>query len=195
MSIKFRRDGAVFPTEVKDGKLRIFIGSQFREIPLKFLKDDFPYDVTAYQQCNIMCYLENDSKIIVMRYNGTVTIYTKDRVVIGFTKFNPKDLYTQTNHIPVGVCAYNSGRKVETLYYCTLYRFKDEHDEYALEDLGSLEPYIFKVSENPKYAMDVSAGDRTNPRHRLIDNMYYAGNDEGYPIIGSLVKATKVIPV
>lgn len=34
MSFKFRRDGAVFPTEVKNGELMIHVGSQIVKVPL-----------------------------------------------------------------------------------------------------------------------------------------------------------------
>jgi hypothetical protein len=93
MSLKFRRDGAVFPTEVRSGELIIHMGTLKVNIPFKFLKEDFGYDNTEFSLSNIMCYLRNDKHTIIMRFDGTVTLFNEDNVVVGFTKFDLNDIY------------------------------------------------------------------------------------------------------
>ena len=82
MSFKFRRDGAVFPTEVTNGCLVIKLGSTDVSVPFPFLKRDFKYDNTEFPMSNIMVYLKDDEGTIIMRFDGTATIYNKDNTVI-----------------------------------------------------------------------------------------------------------------
>jgi len=188
MSIKFRHDGAVFPTEVKDGNLIIHMGDNKVEISFKFLKRDFNYDATYFPTCNIMCYLADNEGYIIMRFDGSVTIFNKDNIVTGFTSFNIQDIYDKTIYLPIG--AVKQGKDI-TKYHrlCTLYGTKDGSN-LCLECIGDPEPIFITLDENPLYVRDIAKGNRYFPRLKKIATNVYGDVDDDYIIHGSPIKNT-----
>lgn len=193
MSIKFRRDGAVFPTEVKNGELIIYMGPLTIRNKFKFLVDDFEYDNTDFPMSNIMCYLRNDDVTVIMRYDGTVTKFNNDMVVIGFSKFDKAEIYKHTLYFPVG-CVGTLGVKWERKGItnhnkCTIYTIPDS-GVYFLECIGDPEAIVWYPKDNPDFTADVMKGTRLFPRLiKTATNMYE--DDTGrYTVIGTPIKIT-----
>lgn len=192
MSFKFRRDGAVFPTEVKNGELMIHVGSQIVKVPFKFLVEDFEYDNTEFPMCNVMCYLKNSSGIVVMRFDGTVTKFDSDMNVIGFSKFDKEFIYSKTVYIPVGIVGHGNAVEIKQHTLCTIYSVPDA-DTYVLECVGDPEPIEFKPSDNPMFVEDILKGNRYYPRLIKESTNFYKEDDGRYSIIGRAIKTTGYI--
>ena len=195
MSIKFRHDGSVFPTEVKEGNLIIYVGTQTISIPFKFLKDDFKKDNTRFPMSNIMCYLENETKIIVMRFDGTVTVYTPDLEVIGFTKFDKELIYQHTFYLGVGLVGKGISKgKTASHVECTIYSLHESR-EFILEVAGDYEHVIFYPDDNPEFVDDILRGTRFYPRLEKIGTNLYAEVSGRYQIVGYPVKTDRDVMI
>ena len=195
MSIKFRNDGSCFPTEVKNGNLIIYIGTRTVSIPFNFLKEDFPKDNIRFPMSNIMCYLENDTKIIVMRFDGTVTAYTHDLEVIGFTKFDSSLIYQHIFSLNVGIVGVNISKGKTTNHVeCTIYSMH-ETGEFIFEVAGDLEHIVFRPEDNPEFVDDILHGTRYYPRlEKTAPNVYTEDNGR-YILKGYPVKTDKIVNV
>lgn len=191
MSIKFRHDGSVFPTEVKNGNLIIYVGTRTISIPFNFLKEDFPIDNTRFPMSNIMCYLDNGSKKIVMRFDGTVTAYTPDLEVVGFTKFDKEDIYQHTVHLGVGIVGNGISKgKTKSHLECTIYSLH-ESGEFIFEVAGDSEHIVFYPDDNPLFVDDILHGTRFYPRLEKIASNTYMEDGGRYKIIGNPVRTAK----
>lgn len=192
MSFKFRRDGAVFPTEVKNGELIIHVGSQIVKVPFKFLVEDFEYDNTEFPMCNVMCYLKNSTGIVVMRFDGTVTKFDSDMNVIGFSKFDKESIYSKTVYIPVGIVGHGNVVEIKQHTLCTIYSVPDA-DTYVLECVGDPEPIEFKPADNPMFVEDILKGNRYYPRLIKESTNSYKEDEGRYSIVGRAIKTTGYI--
>jgi hypothetical protein len=194
MSFKFRRDGAVFPTEVKNGGLIIHMGSNKVKVRFKFLKEDYEYDNTDYSMCNIMCYLKNETGTTIMRFDGTVTRFDADMNVIGFTKFSKDDIYSKIQHLPVGLVVNYEYTKIKDQMSCTVYTVPDSN-VYILECAMDPEPIEFNPVDNPLFVDDIAKGNRYSPRLvKEAPNVYIEENGK-YRIIGNPIHTTGYIEV
>lgn len=188
MSIKFRRDGSVFPTEVRDGKLIIHFNEKSIGIPFKFLKEDFDFDNRDFPLSNVMVYLENKEHILVMRFDGTVTIMNKDLTVVGFNKFDRKVIYDRMIYLPVGtVIVWNE--RIRRLLNCYVYKVK-EIGTWVLTCSEDPEPIVFKPEENPLFCDDIIKGIRIRPGLVKIGKNEYADDEGKYVVIGNPIKIT-----
>lgn len=176
MAFRFSRDGASFPCYAENGELVIEVGDDLLRIPIGFIKEDYPYDYTDFSTSNIMCYMENDEYSLVMRFDGTITKYTKDDVVIGFTKFDREELiYSKMIYLPVGAFRYPDK---DTLYKCSVYHVKNGNGRWVLTISGSRKLHIFNPNENPKLVFEILQGNRYYPgltydlEGRLCDDTY-----------------------
>ena len=189
MSIKFRRDGAVFPTSVSNGNLNIHMGTNIISIPFKFLTKEFEYDSTAFPISNIMCFLRNKEETIIMRFDGTVTKFNNDNVVIGFTKFDRQDIYDKTNYFPFGVIGTTIDWS-KRHFDCSFYTIKGDK-EYIYFDSGiDFEPMQLKMSENDLLIGDIMQGVRVLPRLKKVGAHWYSDDDDRYTINGTVLKTT-----
>lgn len=200
MSIKLRRDGATFPTEVKDGSLIIHLGDYRISIDFKFLKEDFEYDNTEFPMCNVMCYLNNGNHIIIMRFDGTVTIYTQDYTVIGFTKFDKQLIYNNTTYLPVGTVLHlNKVGEVVGHTLSTIYSIKNIDDSkeqcLILECIGDPEPIVFYAKDNPKFCDEILHGTRHFPRLIKRSVNLYADDSNSYIVNGRAIKTTGLVSI
>lgn len=194
MSLKFRRDGAVFPTEVKDGTLYVRLG--FIDLPFKFpfLNKDYPYDSTDFPMSNIMVYLKNSDETIIMRFDGTVTKYNKDNIVIGFTKFNVDDLYQYTNVLKYGIVAHMKNGKTDYQSKCNIYLIND--CEYIiLECIGDQEPIVLDPKQNPIFMEELVRGNRYFPRLVNVQSNVYADDGRRYVLVGTPIRNTGFIKI
>ena len=189
MSFKFRRDGAVFPTEVTNGCLVIKLGSTDVSVPFPFLKRDFKYDNTEFPMSNIMVYLKYDEGTIIMRFDGTATIYNKDNTVIGFSKFDKESIYQHTAYIPHGIVSVVKDGKIKYQMKCTIYS-AGYPDEMFLESVIDSEPIMFKPSENPEFCKAIANGNRYSPRLVQVASNCYEDQENGYSIIGTPLRTT-----
>ena len=193
MSIKFRRDGSVFPTEVTNGVLRIFMGATVIEHPLKLLTEDYPYDNTWFEMSNIMCYLNNGDTIIVLRFDGTATKLTQDYKVIGFMKFDYKDIYQHLVYLPVGCTIDTIGTDRITLQ-CSIYNVINQ-SSYVLECIGDPEPIAFNPMDNPKFSDEIVHGTRYFPSLVKVGENHYVEDSGKYEVIGKPLKITSAITI
>lgn len=191
MSIKFRADGAVFPTTVRDGNLIIHMGDVEVATPFKFLTEDFMYDNIDFPMCNVMCFLKNANRSIVMRFDGTVTSFDKDMTVTGFCKFDKEDIYSKIQHIPVGIVGHGKS-KIDTHTKCTIYPIPDTK-LFILECVGDPEPIIFSPDDNPLFVKDILSGNRYYPRLVKDSTNLYREDDGRYYITGRAIKTTGFI--
>ena len=185
MSIKFRRDGAVFPTAVENGNLLVYMGQEVITVSLPFLSENHPYDNSYFPVSNIMCYLNNGNEIIVMRFDESVTKFTQDYTVTGFTKFSIQSVRERIVMLPVG-CVLSGPSGDRTASQCSVYVVKDTNCT-ILECVGDPEPIVFDVKKNPDFSDELMRGTRTFPslikrgaNDYVEDQMRYAV--EGYPI-------------
>lgn len=188
MSLKFRRDGAVFPTEVKDGKLIIHFNESSISIPFKFLKEDFDFDNRDFPMSNVMAYLENAEHILVMRFDGTVTIMNKDLTVVGFNKFDRKIIYDRMLYLPVGTVLV-WGDNIKRLLNCYVYKAK-ETGTWILTCSEDPEPIVFIPEENPLFCEDIIKGIRIRPGLIKTGKNEYADDEGKYTVIGTPIKVT-----
>ena len=188
MSLKFRRDGAVFPTEVKDGNLIIHFNESSISIPFKFLKEDFDFDNRNFPMSNVMAYLENSEHILVMRFDGTVTIMNKDLTVVGFNKFDRKIIYDRMLYLPVGTVLV-WGDNIRRLLNCYVYKAK-ETGTWILTCSEDPEPIVFIPEENPLFCEDIIKGIRIRPGLIKIGKNEYADDEGKYTVIGTPIRVT-----
>lgn len=193
MSIKFRRDGAVFPTEVKNGSLIVHLGENQFEHTMKLLSEDFPYDNTYFPMSNIMAYLSNDEYIVILRFDGTATKLTKDYKVIGFVKFDYHDIYEHIVYLPVG-CTVSGppGDRVATP--CSVYSIPDS-GSYVLECIGDPEPIVFDPMMNPMFSSEIVHGTRYFPTLVQTGANKYTEDCGKYEVIGTPLKITQSIEI
>lgn len=175
MAFKFSRKGAPFPVEAKNGELLIHIGDDILRMPYGFIKEDYPLEYSWYTASNIMCYLNNGNTILVMRFDGSVTKYTQDLTVIGFSSFKVDDIYDKVTYLPIG--SFIEGPK-SPLEPCAIYRLKESDGRYTLTILGRPALYKFWPQDNPKYISDIMQGVRQFPgltfdvNGKLCDDRY-----------------------
>lgn len=192
MSIKFRSDGAVFPTQVENGILRIGNDLLHLDVEVPYIKGTYKYDCTDFPISNIMCYLKNDETTICLRFDGTKTLYrTWDKMVIGFGKYDYDGLISQIQRVPLGMARREgknpSGNFVPYNVETTIYKFGADSPYFALECLEDPEPILFIPQENPQYFEAVIRGNRNSPYlEQYGENLYreYRGSFEihGVPI-------------
>lgn len=160
MAFRFSRDGASFPCEARNGELIIQVADDFLRIPIGFIKEDYPVDYTDFSTSNIMCYLENDMYSLVMRFDGTITKYTKDDVVIGFCKFDIEQIYSKMIYLPVGAFTYPGE---ERLLKCSVYHMKEGSQRWVLTISGNRKLHIFDPAENQQLTFEILQGNRNFP--------------------------------
>lgn len=197
MSFKFRRDGAIFLTEVKDGTLYIHVGSNVVGIPFKFLKEDYPLDSTEYPMCNVMCYLDNGNTKTVMRFDGTVTKYNSDGIVIGFSKFNLDDIYQYTSHWAIGSLAhYKEEDRISHYTACTIYSVNNATvREFILECIGDPVPLIVNPEKNVKFCEEIMKGTKHFPILKNLGPHLYADNEGMYTVHATYYELSKSIMI
>lgn len=188
MSIKFKPDGAVFPTKVKDGKLIIVMGSNELAIPFPFLKDFGDYDNTNFPMSTIMAFLPCETCTVVMRFDGTVTTYLNGDTIYGFTRFNLQDILGEISILEYGSVVERRSR-IEKLIPCTVYGIRDS-EEFYFECIDDPEPIAFNCHDNLQFIKDLQKGARTLPKlEKVGDNLYQQLNGE-YIINGKPIPIT-----
>ena len=76
---------------ISDGNLIIYIGDKEYKIPVKSLgKLHIGRQCNAYSNDEIMVVLHGEARSVVLRYDGTGTLYTGDNVFVRALSFNPK---------------------------------------------------------------------------------------------------------
>lgn len=187
MSFKFCPEGACVPTEVKNGNLILWFDDKSMSMPFGFLKDDFEFNNIGFQMSNIMCYLKREDKVVVMRFDGTVTTYNKDMTVIGFSTFDPSNMFSEISRMQIGSVAY--GKFMSRLDKCNIYMLPDG-DTMMFERCGDIEPIVFSAEKNPKYVSDLAKGTHISPRLIKHDENEYYHDREQYMIEGTPLKLT-----
>lgn len=195
MSLKLRYNGSVFPTEVHGHTLTIYAGTHSVSVDLPFLNGDFPIDNTKFPVSNIMGYFENDSEIVVMRFDGTATKYTKNLEVIGFTSFDKDIIYDNFVHMQVGCVGKGISKgKTEMHLLTVLYKLHDV-DELIFEAPGDFEHIVIKPEENPEYLNDCLKGTEFFPRLEMVGDNLYREDGGRYYIKGYPVKAGRYVVI
>lgn len=154
MGCRLTEGGAIFPVEVKDGDLKIWVGSRYVSYHSKSFKIDFPKNTIAFPSSTIFAYLRNPSHQMVLRYDGTWSLYLKDNTLVGYGDFDLESIMSRLKYFSAGIYVYpGSGpvdsqdkwvaRKTSFIYI--------EDDEYVLQVLDKNESFIIKPAECPEY--------------------------------------------
>lgn len=160
MAFRFSRDGALFPCEARNGELVIHVADDLLRIPVGFIKEDYPLEYSDFSTSNIMCYMENEQYSVVMRFDGTITKYTKEDVVIGFGKFNLQDIYDKMLYLPVGAFRYPGADRI---LKCSVYRVKEGTQRWVLTISGNPRLHIFDPALNKQLTFELMQGNRNFP--------------------------------
>lgn len=172
MSIKLRRDGPTYPTSVSSGVLTVYMGLGSFDVKLPFPTTDHGYCNKYFPVSNIMCYLENDEEIIVIRFDGTVTKFNHDYEVTGFTKMDVRLFYTDIVTLPVG-CVVETNGPYRKLHSCSIRILRNE-DICTFECTNDPEPLSFRVVDNPEFAAELAKGTQFFPSLiRVEKNVYH----------------------
>lgn len=193
MSIKFRKDGPTYPTSVSDGKLVVYMGTGSFVMNFDFLKSTHEQSNVYFPMCNIMAYLENDIEIIVMRFDGTVTKYTKDYEVIGFSKFDVKSIYSNLITLPVG-CVFTGVQGDRQAHTCSIRMLKDT-EVCVFECSNDPEPLQFIADRNPKFCEEIVKGNRIFPALVKVGPNQYADEREAYSIESTPIHITGTVDI
>ena len=191
MSFKYHMFGAIFPTEVRDGKLRIYIDNEYLEFAYPFLKEDYDYDTTLFGPSNIMVYLNNGKTQLVMRYDGTVALFDMDNVLCGFTHFNVDEISNSIKVVEKGSyqttkTRYNWDYWASCLYSAMrLYTF--DNQVYMLEASEVPVGMIIRPEDNLEYFADLLLGTEQHPVFKEPEDPMdpvYIESEEKYTIKG-----------
>lgn len=88
MSAKLVPGGQTFPTSLQDGKLTIHTGIKDIVIPLDWFPEPVPVSNVNYSSDKISVYLVSDNYILIVRFNGTASVYTKDKILVESREFS-----------------------------------------------------------------------------------------------------------
>lgn len=164
MAIKLHPDGCTFPTKVVNGELIITLGYDEVAIPFNFLKEDYPYDDSSFAPSGIMCYLNNGNNTIVMRFDGTVTKYTNNNIVIGFFKFDPKVFADYIVTLSNGCYLHTVNINRPMISPCTIWvDFPRQSKNMVLEFLLHYVYVKLHMEDNKLFVEDVSMNLRMTP--------------------------------
>lgn len=188
MSIKFRKDGATFPTSVKDGVLTIHMGNAKINIDVPFIKRDCAYENNCFPVSNVMCFLDGGDEKYVLRFDGTVTKFTADLCVIGFLKIDIKLIYQNIATLPYGCVKIGEDRD-SMVQPCTVYIVKGTECT-VLECMSDPEPICFKASENQGFISELVKGTRYFPVIVSTGPNSYSEDKGSYDIVGYPLKIT-----
>lgn len=188
MSIRFRMDGAFFPTEVKNGELIIYVGQDLVKVPFKFLTEEYGFDNTQIPINGIMCYIKSSDGVVIMRFDGTVTKFNRDNVVVGFSKFDPKVILDKLLIMNVG-CARDATTNIRELRECTVYHAVDG-TSWLLEVVDDVEAIEFNPNHNDGYIADLMKGTRFDPILIKQGPHTYVESNGNYTVIGKPILTT-----
>lgn len=183
MSIKFRKDCPVYPTSAKDEILTIHFGTGIMEMPFPFSDEEFPMSCEYFAPSGIMCYLNNGNTKVVMRFDGSVTKFNKDNVVIGMGKFDRQNIYSKLVTLPVG-CVFTGTQGNRQAHDCYIRILKDS-DICMFECTNDPSPIQFDATANPQFCSEVARGTRIFPALIKLDEHRYADEQLAYEIIGN----------
>ena len=188
MSLKFRKDGPTYPTEVKDGSLIVYMGTGSFSVKFPFLLADHLLSNISFPMSNIMVYLDNGEEIIVMRFDGTVTKYNQNLEVVGFSKFDKNELYEHVTTLPVG-CVF-SGVSGDRQAHQSCVRILKGTDVCTFECTNDPEALQFDAAANPKFCEELVRGNKIFPALIKTGDNQYADDKGEYTIVSTPIKVT-----
>lgn len=193
MSIKFRKDGPTYPTSVCDGVLSVYMGTDCFTVEYPFLTCDHNISNNWFPMCNIMVYLENDTEIIVMRFDGTVTKFNKSKEVVGFSKFDTRSIYKNIITLPVG-CVFSGVQGQRQAHSCSIRMLKNTR-VCTLECSNDPEPIQFVAEENPQFCTELAKGTKIFPALIKVDKNLYADEQMAYVIKSTPIPITGEVDI
>lgn len=150
MSAKLVVGGSTFPTECIKGDLSIFIGEDTYHIELPFIAGQvFPKSNAYFTSDKIFVYLKNDKFQVVLRWDGTATVYTLDNTVVLIKRFELPDFFN--NYKMWERCSVRDSNK-ENYYKVDLIN-KDEHYWIDCGYIGEM--YHLQIQENKEFYQDL----------------------------------------
>ena len=188
MAIKFRKDGPTYPTEVKDGKLIVHLGTGSFAEEFPFLLTDHQTSNVSFPMSNIMVYLQNDVEIIIMRFDGTVTKFNLDREIVGFSKFDKDKLYKHIITLPVG-CVFSGVSGDRQAHQCCVRILKDT-EVSTFECMNDPEPLQFEATANPKFCDELVRGNKIFPALIKTGDNQYSEDKGAYDLVATPIKVT-----
>lgn len=183
----------MFPTSVENNVLTIHMGDTKYEVKLPFPIGDYQYDNSWFPVSNIMCYLDNGEEIVVMRFDETVTKFTKDYEVIGFSKFKMSSIKEGITTLPVG-CEWVGDRDRRQAYQCTVY-IVNGTECTLFESTHSEVPILFKTKENPGFVDELMRGTRYFPALVSDGRNHYTEDTGKYELIGIPINVTGYVVI
>lgn len=189
MSFKFSRTGPTYPTEVKGDELHVCMCGGYLSLKFGWLLHDYPYQNIWFPTSNIMAYLVSDEDIVVMRFDGTVTKFTHNYEVIGFDKFDPKEIMHNIITLPVG-SVYDGEYVTEYAGHRCAIRFWKHAKLACFECTRDPEPFEFSVEDNPEFIQDILKGNELYPALVSNNRGQYTDVNGKYTLVGNLLDLT-----
>lgn len=190
MSAKVALNSHVFPTSAKDGILYIHVGYNYIEIPIPY-NYEFPYDNKHDIHGDIMCYLSNKDYKLIIRFNGSVTLYTSENVVIGMKNIEIPNFESLLNIWSLGAVMHEIGQDAP-LDGCTLYSLiNGDHLEIVMAYEGLSGFVIIPKEGNAEFYKDLLYQLPFYPTLLRQDNQYFKYSAEknllDYSIVHEIV--------
>lgn len=180
MSIKFIKDGPTYPTSAGDGQFTVYMGTGQFTVECGLFKSRHEISNLSFPMCSIMAYFENDEEIIVMRFDGTVSKYNKEKELVGFSKFDIGLINQHIITLPVG-CVFSGVQGDRQAHSCYVRMLKDA-DICTFECVNDPEPIQFRPEDNPHFCDELVRGNRIFPALIRLDKNKYADERQAYVI-------------
>lgn len=193
MSMKFWFAGPTYPTEVRNGMLRIFICNKVLEVALPWFKHDYPYQNLYYKPSTVLAYLASDTDTIILRFDGSMTKYNTNNEVVAFNRFDPKLILSLTRYLPIG-CMYHDFDLQHNSFECR-YRYIENEEIWSLESNIGIEAFQFDLNKNPELIEDMKHGTKFYPALVSDENGAVYDTNGKYYLTGEKVFTTGSVDV
>lgn len=199
MGCKLPSSSAICPTEIIDGELRIWIGSHYVYYYNKAFKYNFKLDDIAFTYSPIYVYLSNDTHKMVIRKDGTYSIYTADNILLAYGTCNISEAFSKLHIVQGGALSYsNNGFRDfagQIEKPITLIQIDDIEDEMLLSIRGDYNRYMINPLECKEYLQDVASNNYPFPEITIYDNGVFQEFHERYFIHSEVFKSGEEVIV
>lgn len=190
MSIKFKPDGAIYPTMIRDDVLTVDMGDGSFDVKLPFHVPSYDYDSTVFPMSDIMGYFDNGQEILVIRFSGTATRFSKDLEVLGFVKFDTQSILSNIVTLNVGAVFDGQANTSNCQSYPCSIRIPKSHNFFTFECSNDPEPLVIKPENNEKFMEEIMKGNRISPALVKTGANQYEESRGAYQVIGRPLRSS-----
>ena len=195
MGCKIVPKGTCFPAEARNGVLTVVMGSMHIKKEFKYLKDDYPMSDSSFMSEKIAAILHNDNKMAVIRWNGSLSLYTHELALCGFANTGEFDI--RGNIRILRKCAVLDGN-TDLLYEVWIYLLQ-ETGEIIFDAVNSKSYLVLKAEKNKGFLEDLQKATYFFPVFRFIEGKYCrmentTGDEVKYVLDGVLMTPARAIP-